>query len=76
MDLITHVESMCDPDTDAGEWINRIDLREKGPWLLLMDMKQVGWYAGRQAGRHVRDCASLPFAKNEQMERWGDVLRC
>lgn len=42
MDLITHVESMCDPDTDAGEWINRIDLREKGPWLLLMDMKQIG----------------------------------
>ena len=40
-DIIESLEEMCDPDTDAGEWITRIDLQEKGDKLQLVEMAYV-----------------------------------
>uniref|UniRef100_A0A7S0RYT4 Saposin B-type domain-containing protein n=1 Tax=Chlamydomonas leiostraca TaxID=1034604 RepID=A0A7S0RYT4_9CHLO len=41
-DIIDRLEKICDPDKDAGEWINMIDLQEDGDKLKVVDMGQVG----------------------------------
>ena len=41
-DIIENLEEMCDPDTEAGDWITAIDLQEKDDKLVLVEMGNVG----------------------------------
>lgn len=40
-ELLEELESICDPDTDAGDWITHFDLQEKGSKLELVPMGKV-----------------------------------
>lgn len=40
-DIIDKLETMCNTDKEAGEWITQIDLQEEDDKLKLVDMGQV-----------------------------------
>lgn len=45
-DVLERLEKMCDPETDAGDWITHIDIVEKGSQLELKDTGMVSCTKG------------------------------
>lgn len=57
-DILEDLESMCDPDSDSGEWITKIDLLEEGSQLTLKPMGIPG-ECGSECRTIARSCETL-----------------
>mmetsp|Transcript_10321 Transcript_10321/g.33311 ORF Transcript_10321/g.33311 Transcript_10321/m.33311 type:complete len:315 (+) Transcript_10321:111-1055(+) len=58
MELIKKVEKVCDPETAAGDWINKYDLVEEGRYLKVVEQESFG-KCGTECRTIARACEKV-----------------